>query len=118
MFKISQPLYKEDFGRVSLARERQSGFICLLKVLNKDEMMEFKHRLIAKLRSRVTCAIPTSFVFTERSKCHFGYSVCAASGHRRIQCSTLDSLHPEMANPRRADNSYDEESGRVFPEGF
>ena len=40
MFEIGRPLGKGKFGRVYLARERKSGFICALKVLNKNEIMQ------------------------------------------------------------------------------
>lgn len=38
LFEIGKPLGKGKFGRVYLARHRSSGFICALKVLNKDEI--------------------------------------------------------------------------------
>ncbi|KAL7946211.1 serine/threonine protein kinase, AGC family [Trichoderma barbatum] len=38
MFEIGRPLGKGKFGRVYLARERTSGFICALKVLHKSEL--------------------------------------------------------------------------------
>jgi aurora kinase len=38
MFEIGRPLGKGKFGRVYLARERTSGFICALKVLHKHEL--------------------------------------------------------------------------------
>lgn len=38
MFEIGRPLGKGKFGRVYLARERKSGFICALKVLHKNEL--------------------------------------------------------------------------------
>jgi aurora kinase len=38
MFEIGRPLGKEKFGRVYLARERASHFICALKVLYKSEI--------------------------------------------------------------------------------
>ncbi|KAF4462703.1 AUR kinase [Fusarium albosuccineum] len=38
MFEIGKSLGKGKFGRVYLARERQSGFICALKVLYKEEI--------------------------------------------------------------------------------
>jgi len=38
MFEIGRPLGKGKFGRVYLARERSSGFICALKVLHKNEI--------------------------------------------------------------------------------
>lgn len=38
MFEIGRPLGKGKFGRVYLARERKSGFICALKVLHKNEI--------------------------------------------------------------------------------
>jgi aurora kinase, other len=38
MFEIGRPLGKGKFGRVYLARERSSGFICALKVLYKNEL--------------------------------------------------------------------------------
>ncbi|PTB67433.1 Pkinase-domain-containing protein [Trichoderma citrinoviride] len=38
MFEIGRPLGKGKFGRVYLAKERNSGFICALKVLHKSEL--------------------------------------------------------------------------------
>lgn len=38
MFEIGKPLGKGKFGRVYLARHQASGFVCALKVLNKDEI--------------------------------------------------------------------------------
>lgn len=38
MFEIGRPLGKGKFGRVYLARERTSNFICALKVLYKSEL--------------------------------------------------------------------------------
>ncbi|OAA43085.1 Serine/threonine-protein kinase domain protein [Metarhizium rileyi] len=38
MFEIGRPLGKGKFGRVYLARERTTGFICALKVLHKNEI--------------------------------------------------------------------------------
>lgn len=40
MFEIGRPLGKGKFGRVYLARERTSGFICALKVLHKHELQQ------------------------------------------------------------------------------
>ncbi|KOS17172.1 Serine/threonine-protein kinase ark1 [Escovopsis weberi] len=40
MFEIGRPLGKGKFGRVYLARERTSGFICALKALHKDELRD------------------------------------------------------------------------------
>ena len=40
MFEIGRPLGKGKFGRVYLARERKSGFVCALKVLHKNEIMQ------------------------------------------------------------------------------
>jgi len=40
MFEIGRPLGKGKFGRVYLAKERKSGFICALKVLHKNEIMQ------------------------------------------------------------------------------
>lgn len=40
MFEIGRPLGKGKFGRVYLARERRSKFICALKVLHKSEIMQ------------------------------------------------------------------------------
>ncbi|KAI1265193.1 kinase-like protein [Xylariaceae sp. FL1019] len=42
MFEIGRPLGKGKFGRVYLARERTSGFICALKVLHKSELSQGK----------------------------------------------------------------------------
>jgi aurora kinase len=38
MFEIGKPLGKGKFGRVYLAKERSSGFVCALKVLHKSEL--------------------------------------------------------------------------------
>jgi len=40
MFEIGRALGKGKFGRVYLARERQSGFVCALKVIHKNEIMQ------------------------------------------------------------------------------
>lgn len=40
MFEIGRPLGKGKFGRVYLARERTSGFVCALKVLHKHELQK------------------------------------------------------------------------------
>lgn len=42
MFEIGKPLGKGKFGRVYLAKERQSGFVCALKVLHKSELQQGK----------------------------------------------------------------------------
>ena len=42
MFEIGKPLGKGKFGRVYLAKERQSGFVCALKVLHKSELQAGK----------------------------------------------------------------------------
>ncbi|KAI0995944.1 Serine/threonine-protein kinase [Podosphaera aphanis] len=42
MFEIGRPLGKGKFGRVYLARERSSGFVCALKVLHKNELQQGK----------------------------------------------------------------------------
>ncbi|KAK3082205.1 Serine/threonine-protein kinase ark1 [Coniosporium uncinatum] len=42
MFEIGKPLGKGKFGRVYLAKERSSGFICALKVLHKSELQQGK----------------------------------------------------------------------------
>jgi aurora kinase len=40
MFDIGKPLGKGKFGRVYLAKEKTSGFICALKVLDKSEIRQ------------------------------------------------------------------------------
>jgi aurora kinase len=40
MFEIGKPLGKGKFGRVYLARERSTGFVCALKVLHKSELQQ------------------------------------------------------------------------------
>ncbi|KAI2607143.1 kinase-like domain-containing protein [Hypoxylon fragiforme] len=40
MFEIGKPLGKGKFGRVYLAREREHGFVCALKVLYKSELQQ------------------------------------------------------------------------------
>lgn len=42
MFEIGKPLGKGKFGRVYLAKERSSGFVCALKVLHKSELAQGK----------------------------------------------------------------------------
>lgn len=42
MFEIGKPLGKGKFGRVYLAKERTSGFVCALKVLHKTELQQGK----------------------------------------------------------------------------
>ncbi|EXJ88874.1 AUR protein kinase [Capronia epimyces CBS 606.96] len=42
MFEIGKPLGKGKFGRVYLARERSSGYVCALKVLHKSELQQGK----------------------------------------------------------------------------
>ncbi|MCJ1395934.1 spindle assembly checkpoint kinase [Xylographa bjoerkii] len=42
MFEIGKPLGKGKFGRVYLAKERTSGFVCALKVLHKSELQQGK----------------------------------------------------------------------------
>ncbi|KAF2149994.1 serine/threonine-protein kinase Eg2 [Myriangium duriaei CBS 260.36] len=42
MFEIGKPLGKGKFGRVYLAREKSSGFVCALKVLHKSELQHGK----------------------------------------------------------------------------
>ena len=44
MFEIGKPLGKGKFGRVYLARERSSGFVCALKVLYKSELQQSRVR--------------------------------------------------------------------------
>ena len=39
MFEIGKPLGKGKFGRVYLAKERSTGFVCALKVIIKDEII-------------------------------------------------------------------------------
>ncbi|KAF2260750.1 kinase-like protein [Lojkania enalia] len=40
MFEIGKPLGKGKFGRVYLAKERATGFVCALKVLHKSELQQ------------------------------------------------------------------------------
>ncbi|KAF2637537.1 kinase-like protein [Massarina eburnea CBS 473.64] len=42
MFEIGKPLGKGKFGRVYLAKERSTGFVCALKVIHKDEIIQGK----------------------------------------------------------------------------
>jgi len=42
MFEIGKPLGKGKFGRVYLAKERSTGFVCALKVLHKSELQQGK----------------------------------------------------------------------------
>ena len=40
LFEIGKPLGKGKFGRVYLAKDRSSGFVCALKVLHKSELQQ------------------------------------------------------------------------------
>ncbi|EPS38246.1 hypothetical protein H072_7982 [Dactylellina haptotyla CBS 200.50] len=51
MFEIGRPLGKGKFGRVYLAKERKTGFLCALKVLHKSELQE--GRVEVQLRREV-----------------------------------------------------------------
>ncbi|RMJ03498.1 Serine/threonine-protein kinase ark1 [Fusarium euwallaceae] len=51
MFEIGRPLGKGKFGRVYLARDRASGFICALKVLHKNELVQ--HRVEKQVRREI-----------------------------------------------------------------
>ncbi|KAB8349856.1 hypothetical protein FH972_023869 [Carpinus fangiana] len=42
MFEIGKPLGKGKFGRVYLAKEKATGFVCALKVLHKSEIQQGK----------------------------------------------------------------------------
>ncbi|KAF2763060.1 serine/threonine-protein kinase-like protein [Pseudovirgaria hyperparasitica] len=42
MFEIGKPLGKGKFGRVYLAKEKATGFVCALKVLHKSEISQGK----------------------------------------------------------------------------
>lgn len=42
MFEIGKPLGKGKFGRVYLAKERSTGFVCALKVMHKNEIQQGK----------------------------------------------------------------------------
>ena len=42
MFEIGKPLGKGKFGRVYLAKEKTTGFVCALKVLHKSELHQGK----------------------------------------------------------------------------
>jgi aurora kinase len=42
LFEIGKPLGKGKFGRVYLAKERSTGFVCALKVLHKSELTQGK----------------------------------------------------------------------------
>ena len=42
MFDIGKPLGKGKFGRVYLAQEKRTGFVCALKVMHKHELVSSK----------------------------------------------------------------------------
>lgn len=42
MFEIGKPMGKGKFGRVYLAKEKSTGFVCALKVLHKSEIVQGK----------------------------------------------------------------------------
>ncbi|OKL61220.1 Serine/threonine-protein kinase ark1 [Talaromyces atroroseus] len=181
MFEVGRSLGKGKFGRVYLARERQTGFICALKVLHKNEIVQgrvekqvcreieiqsnlrhpnvlrfygyfydskriflileyaakgelYKHlqkaRRFSESRAAQYIAQMTSALRYLHSKrvihrdikpenillgrhgelkmADFGWSVHAPSGRRITKCGTLDYLPPEMVDPRRCQNPYDE----------
>ncbi|KAI0106280.1 serine/threonine-protein kinase [Nemania sp. FL0031] len=181
MFEIGKPLGKGKFGRVYLARERHSGYICALKVLHKNEIQQggvekqvcreieiqshlrhpnilqlyghfhdtkriililefagkgelYKHlqkaRRFPEWRSAQYIAQMVSAlqylhrkhiihrdikpenilvgVHGEIKMSDFGWSVHAPSSRRRTKCGTLDYLPPEMVDPRRQGQFYDE----------
>ncbi|KAF3938166.1 hypothetical protein ABW19_dt0201152 [Dactylella cylindrospora] len=51
MFEIGRPLGKGKFGRVYLAKERKTGYLCALKVLHKSELQQ--GRVETQLRREV-----------------------------------------------------------------
>lgn len=181
MFEIGRPLGKGKFGRVYLARERQTGFVCALKVLHKHEIQQgrvekqvareieiqsnLRHPNILRLyghfhdRKRIFLILEYAGKgelykhlqredrFPERKAAQyiaqmasalrylhrkhvihrdikpenvlvglhgelkvsdFGWSVHAPSGRRLTMCGTLDYLPPEMVDPKRCHNPYDD----------
>jgi aurora kinase, other len=181
MFEVGRALGKGKFGRVYLAREKQTGFICALKVLHKIEIVQgrvekqvareieiqsnlrhpnvlrfyghfddkkrvflileyaakgelYKHlqkaRRFSESRAAQYIAQMTSALrylhskrvihrdikpenillgsYGELKMSDFGWSVHAPSGRRMTKCGTLDYLPPEMVDPRRCQNPYDE----------
>jgi aurora kinase len=51
MFEVGRPLGKGKFGRVYLAKHIATGFVCALKVLQKDEMQH--HNVEKQLRREI-----------------------------------------------------------------
>lgn len=76
MFDIGKPLGKGKFGRVYLAQEKRTGFVCALKVMHKAELVSSKVekqlRREIEIQSNLryhhpkilTKDIPTSSVYT------------------------------------------------------
>ncbi|KAL3472198.1 kinase-like domain-containing protein [Aspergillus californicus] len=183
MFEIGRSLGKGKFGRVYLARDRQSGFVCALKVLHKNEIRHgrvekqvsreieiqsnlrhpnilrlyghfhdtkriflilefagkgelykhlqkqasgrFQEPKVARYLAQMASALqylhskhvihrdikPENIligIHGEIKMSDFGWSVHAPSGRRLTKCGTLDYLPPEMVDPRRCSNPYDE----------
>ncbi|KAL2111411.1 hypothetical protein VUR80DRAFT_10134 [Thermomyces stellatus] len=181
MFEIGRPLGKGKFGRVYLAKERTSGFICALKVLHKSELQQgrvekqvrreieiqsnlrhpnilqlyghfhdskrvflilefagrgelYKHlckesrfpewkaaQYIAQMASALRYLHRKHVIHRdikpenilvgihgEIKISDFGWSVHAPNSRRRTICGTLDYLPPEMINPDRLENWYNE----------
>ncbi|GJJ71039.1 hypothetical protein EMPS_03389 [Entomortierella parvispora] len=50
-FELARPLGKGQFGSVYLMRERQSGYIVAMKVLNKSELLN--HNMVRQLRREI-----------------------------------------------------------------
>lgn len=181
MFEIGRPLGKGKFGRVYLARERSSGYICALKTLYKAEfqqhqmerqvcreieiqtnlchpnilklygqfhdekrvflILEFagqgelykhlrkEHRFPEWKAAQYTAQMASALqhmhrkhvihrdikpenilvgIHGELKLSDFGWSVHAPNTRRLTKCGTLDYLPPEMCDPQRSNQPYDE----------
>lgn len=58
MFEIGKPLGKGKFGRVYLAKERTSNFICALKVLHKSELGKVEKQVRREIEIQSQLAHP------------------------------------------------------------
>lgn len=70
MFDIGKPLGKGKFGRVYLAQEKRTGFVCALKVMHKAELVSSK--VEKQLRREIEIQSNLRYVLAELDSNHLG----------------------------------------------